>query len=42
MSASDHADFETAVRALHDRLEPGSKVMPAQDFRHCSQSEGER
>ena len=30
-----------AVRALRDRLDPGGKIMAAQDFRHCSQSEGE-
>ena len=41
LSTSDRAKFETAVGALHDRLDPGGKVMDAQDFRHCSQSEGE-
>ena len=26
---------------MRDRLDPGGKAMAAQDFRHCSQSEGE-
>ena len=41
MSTSDRANFETAVKFLRDRLDPGGKVMAAQDFRHCSQSESE-
>ena len=41
LRTSDRAEFETAVRALRDRLDPGGKAMAAQDFRHCSQSQGE-
>ena len=41
LSTSDRANFDKAVGALRDRLDPGGKVMAAQDFRHCSQSEGE-
>lgn len=41
LSTSDRAKFETAVKALRDRLDPGGKAMAAQDFRHCTQSQGE-
>ena len=41
LSTSDRANFDKAVGALRDHLDPGGKVMAAQDFRHCSQSEGE-
>ena len=41
LKTSDRTKFETAVEALRNRLDPGGKVMAAQDFRHCSQSEGE-
>ena len=29
--------FESAVEALRSRLEPGSKAVAAQDFRHATQ-----
>ena len=33
--------FDTAVKALQVRLDPGNKLVAAQDFRHLSQNEGE-
>lgn len=38
---TDKGTFETAVSALQGRLDPGSKTMAAQDFRHATQGEGE-
>ena len=34
-------DFDTAVKAMRERLDPGSKVVPGQDFRHTAQKENE-
>ena len=42
MSESDKADYEKSVEALRARLDPGSKAMAAQDFRHATQDEGEK
>ena len=39
--ASDKQSWDDAVRALRSRLEPGSRVLAAQDFRHTSQAEAE-
>ena len=33
--------FESAVEALRSRLEPGSKAVAAQDFRHATQRDVE-
>ena len=41
LSEEERATFDAAVQALRERLYPGGKVMAAQDFRHCSQSEDE-
>jgi hypothetical protein len=39
---SDEKDtFSNAVEALRARLDPGSKTMAAQDFRHSAQLENE-
>ena len=34
-------DYRTAIEALRSRLDPGSKTMAAQDFRHSIQRSGE-
>ena len=34
-------DYEAAISALRSRLDPGSKTMAAQDFRHSAQKSGE-
>ena len=34
-------DWSQAVTALHTRLDPGNKVLAAQDFRHTIQEEKE-
>ena len=33
--------YDTAIQALRDKLDPGSKVLAGQDFRHTAQLEGE-
>jgi len=38
---TDKSTFDTAVKALQARLDPGNKLLAAQDFRHLTQSEGE-
>ena len=38
---SDRSTFESGVKSLRARLESGTKAMAAQDFRHCTQREGE-
>ena len=35
------SDFNTAVKALRERLDPESKVLAGQDFQHTSQRESE-
>ena len=37
----ERASFESAVEALRSRLEPGSKAVAAQDFRHATQKDSE-
>ena len=41
LSQAEQNDFTTAVSALRARLDPGSKTMAAQDFRHSLQRSGE-
>jgi hypothetical protein len=41
MRESDRCRFESAVSALRTRLDPGSKAMAAQEFRHTSQKDNE-
>jgi len=41
LGGSERGTYDTAVTALRSRLDPGSKAMAAQDFRHISQKEGE-
>ena len=41
LSDGDKTSFDSAVTALRIRLDPGSKVMAAQDFRHTVQEESE-
>ena len=41
LSQSEQNDFTAAVNALRARLDPGSKTMAAQDFRHSLQRSGE-
>ena len=42
LSADKKKSYEGAVIALRNRLDPGSKIMAAQDFRHASQEEMEK
>ena len=42
LSESEKSDYEEGVHALRVRLDPGSKVLAAQDFRHASQYENEK
>ena len=37
----DLRTFDTAVKALRDRLDPSSKVLAGQDFRHTTQGDSE-
>ena len=38
---TDRSTFSLAVKSLKSRLDPGSKTLPAQDFRHTVQSDTE-
>ena len=38
---SDRGTYASAIEALRGRLDPGSKTLAAQDFRHTLQKEGE-
>lgn len=42
ISTSEKKTYDGAVAALKSRLDPVSKIMAGQDFRHASQEEGER
>ena len=42
LGESKTSDYEKAVRALRARLDPGSKALAAQDFRHAAQEESEK
>ena len=35
------SSYDIAIQALRDKLDPGSKVLAGQDFRHTAQLEGE-
>ena len=37
----ERSNFESAVEALRKRLDPGGKMLAAQDFRHASQRDDE-
>ena len=41
LTGDERGAYGTAVAALRSRLDPGSKAMAAQDFRHISQRESE-
>ena len=41
LDSSDKASLASAVKSLKARLDPGNKLVAAQDFRHLSQAEGE-
>ena len=41
LEGSDKKTFKLAADALRARLDPGSKTLAAQDFRHTSQMDGE-
>lgn len=42
LAKSEKSDYEKGVRALRARLDPGSKALAAQDFRHAAQEENEK
>ena len=42
LSEDEKKTYEIAVVSLESRLDPGSRIMAAQDFRHASQDEGEK
>ena len=39
---TEKSEYEKGVRALRARLDPGSKALAAQDFRHAAQDENEK
>ena len=41
LSPEEKCTYTTAVQALRTRLDPGSKVLAAQDFRHAVQKDEE-
>ena len=41
LRAEERESFESAVEALRGRLDPGSKAVAAQDFRHATQKDSE-
>ncbi len=41
LDPADKCSYSSAVEALRTRLDPGSKTMAAQDFRHSTQRDGE-
>ena len=41
LRAEERESFESAVEALRSRLDPGSKAVAAQDFRHATQKDSE-
>ena len=41
MRTEDKSTFASAVQGLRTRIDPGSKALAAQDFRHTAQKEGE-
>ena len=42
MPESEKSEYENGVRTLRVRLDPGSKALAAQDFRHAAQDENEK
>ena len=42
MSAEDKSHYQKSIEVLAMRLDPGSKVLAAQDFRHIAQDEKEK
>ena len=42
LPASEKSEYEKGVQALRARLDPGSKALAAQDFRHAAQEEDEK
>lgn len=42
LPADERTTYKEAIAALRSRLDPGSKIMAAQDFRHASQEETEK
>ena len=42
MSAEDKSRYQKSIKVLAMRLDPGSKVLAAQDFRHIAQEEKEK
>ena len=41
LSGEEKITYSASKQALHDRLDPGSKVLAAQDFRHAIQKDDE-
>ena len=41
LRAAERESFESAVEALRNRLDQGSKAVAAQDFRHATQKDSE-
>ncbi len=41
MSLEDKASYDQATRELARRLDPGSRIMAVQDFRHAVQGDSE-
>ncbi len=41
LGEEEKRSYQTATQALRTRLDPGNRVLAAQDFRHAIQREGE-
>ena len=41
LRSSEEESLDAAIAALHSRLDPGSRALAAQDFRHAAQKRGE-
>ena len=41
LRSSEKESLDAAIAALHSRLDPGSRALAAQDFRHAAQKRGE-
>ena len=42
LTDEDRATYELGTAALRGRLDPGSRIIAAQDFRHAAQEENEK
>lgn len=42
LPADERKTYQGGIAALGSRLDPGSKIMAAKDFRHASQEETEK